>query len=446
MSAKMKLAGLLVIGGLAAIPLFSQDKQPAAEQGRRLPDQPTWFPDFGYLPPPEAVARNGGKVFKLSQLYPKKMPTKDKLPPFLTTDYKQNWRKYAEQVRAYCLDGNIDVDFRVEENKPHPRRWYHAPWQHWGPGGREGLHGLTKEAHVRFRQLAPTQTTESFQAYAVGIYNEFAGFTLGEIWRNPDHPDLRVTDARFGGGFPVGAVIFKLLFTDASIAEVPYLANPIEWDVFVTQTFESDKRVVRKLRLIQMDFMIREDESRAPRGWVFGTFIYNGKLARANKWDNLVPVGIQWGDDPTVTEGEINYEPVETKINPAIKESKINADVKELPPVHLGWGGRLNGPIDYAPSSCMSCHGTAQFPALSPSNPKFLPANQPAVGSKEWMRWFQNRKFAMPFDENSRSADFCLQVQMGVRNFWEWKSGQMKGYYFIQGPHEQDFQAVRGPP
>jgi hypothetical protein len=303
------------------------------------------------------------------------------------------------------------------------------------------LRGLTRETKVRVRQFAPTQTTETFQAYAIGLYNEFAGYTLAEIWHNPEHPDLRVTDARFGGGFPIGAVIFKLLFTDASIAEVPYLTNPIEWDVYVRQSFDSDQRVVRRLRLIQVDFMIREDVSRAPRGWVFGTFVYNGKLARALKWDNLVPVGVQWGDDPTVTQGDINREAVETKINPAIKESIINDNAKELPAMHLGWGGRLNGPVDPASSSCMSCHGTAQYPALSPSFPE-VNVTPLAVGGKEWMRWFQNRPFATPLDESSRSADFCLQVQIGVQNFWQWKSGLMRGHYFIQSEHKQ-FPALR---
>ena len=179
---------------------------------------------------------------------------------------------------------------------------------------------------------------------------------------------------------------------------------------------------------------------------MFGTFAYNGKLARAHKWDNLVPVGVQWGDDPTVTTGGINYEPVATLINPDIKESIINDDVKELPPMHLGWGGRLNGPVDYAASSCMSCHGTAQVPALSASNPKFMLTNQPAVGSKEWMRWFQNRKFAEPFDDKARSADFCLQVQIGVQNFWAWKNNHMKGFYHFQAPHQQHFQASRDQP
>jgi len=68
--------------------------------------------------------------------------------------------------------------------------------------------------------------------YAIGFFNEFGGYTLGQVWRNPEDPDLRATDARYRGGFPVGTVIFKLLFTDASVAEVPYLANPIEWDAF----------------------------------------------------------------------------------------------------------------------------------------------------------------------------------------------------------------------
>jgi hypothetical protein len=448
MSNKLRLASLLVISCVIAILACSADPQPA-KKDKEPTAKPTYgFPDFGYLPSPEDVEGHGGQVFKLSQQYPTAKPGKDKLPPFLNTNFKQDWRKYAAEVRAYCLEGNIDddVDFRVEKSRPHLRRWFHAPWQHYGPAGREGLRGLTREVKIKSRQLAPTQTTDSYQVYAIGFYNEFGGHTLGQVWRNPEDPDLRATDARYGGGFPIGTVIFKLLFTDASVAEVPHLVNPIEWDAFVTQNYESEKRVVRRLRLIQMDFMIREDLSRAPRGWVFGTFVYNGKLEKASKWDNLVPVGLQWGDDPTVTKGDIIQEAVKTQINPAIKESKINDDGKELPPTHLGWGGRLNGPVDNPASSCMSCHGTAQVPALSPQSPKFLPANQPQVGSKEWMRWFENRKCGEPFDKKARSTDFCLQIQMGVQSFWEWKNSQMKGYYFFQSPHTRNFKASRSEP
>ena len=139
MPANSRLASLIVICCLvAAIASFSQSRNAADKEDRRtitkeqpdgqrkeLPDY--GFPDFGYVPAPEEIDRLGGKVFKLSQQYPKKLPAKDKVPPFINADFKQNWRQYAEAVRAYCLAGNIDVDFRVEDNKPHPQRWFHAP-------------------------------------------------------------------------------------------------------------------------------------------------------------------------------------------------------------------------------------------------------------------------------------------------------------------------------
>ena len=61
-------------------------------------------------------------------------------------------------------------------------------------------------------------------------------------------------------------------------------------------------------------------------------------------WDNLVPLGLQWGNDPDITDNDSNPQPVSTRINPQIKELVINSDAKELPPTHLGWNGRLNGP------------------------------------------------------------------------------------------------------
>jgi hypothetical protein len=36
---------------------------------------------------------------------------------------------------------------------------------------------------------------------------------------------------------------------------------------------------------------------------------------------------------------------------------------------HLGWLGRLNGPVDNPQSACLSCHGTAQSPVVSPMVP-----------------------------------------------------------------------------
>jgi hypothetical protein len=39
----------------------------------------------------------------------------------------------------------------------------------------------------------------------------------------------------------------------------------------------------------------------------------------------------------------------------------------------LGWGERLNGPIDNPASACLSCHMTAQWPKSSPMFMSTLP-------------------------------------------------------------------------
>ncbi|HUA81530.1 MAG TPA: hypothetical protein VL997_14225, partial [Dyella sp.] len=116
------------------------------------------FPDYGYQPP----ASYTGPLFQLSQDYPKTLPN-GPLPEFfkllphkLSNDFEQ-WRPYVDAVKKYCLEGNVENDWYVQKNTI--RHWYHAPWQHYGPLGREGIHGLTKEAQIQAQQLAPTQTT-----------------------------------------------------------------------------------------------------------------------------------------------------------------------------------------------------------------------------------------------------------------------------------------------
>jgi hypothetical protein len=170
-----------------------------------------------------------------------------------------------------------------------------------------------------------------------------------------------------------------------------------------------------------MDIMVRD--TNAPLGWVFGTFQYNGKLNKKNRWENLVPVGLQWGNDPEVADDDANSQPVKTRRNPKIRESVINPDDNELPPTHLGWNGRLNGPVDNPMSSCMSCHATAQAPAMSPLSPLFQ-ENPPPPGEHEWMRWFKNYKCGDRFDPDKRTnaTDFCLQLALSLQNFYTWRN------------------------
>jgi hypothetical protein len=384
-----------------------------------VPDKDELFPDFGYLPPESQYA---GPLFHLRQDYPIAEPGEDKLPTFLkipfdqNVDKKDNWKKYLLAVRDYCFEGNIPVDWVVQKNTK--RGWYHVPWQHWGRNGREGIHGLTREATAQLKQLAPTQK-DKFQTYAVGVYNEFGGYTIGQVWRDHNRPDSKKAK------FPVGTVVCKLLFTQAASDQVPYLENSLEWEAYSEISDVNQKRQVQKLRLLQMDVMIRDD--RALRlngtGWVFGTYCYNGTLANPDRWNNLVPVGLQWGNDPAVSDGEVNPKATRTIVNSDLKETVINSS-HELPPQHLGWGGRLNGPADYFASSCMSCHSAAQYPVQAALNPEFKRVAPPVRGSREWMRWFRNLKCGEPFSEQSQSTDFSLQLANGIKNFHEWQLHQ----------------------
>jgi hypothetical protein len=373
------------------------------------------FPDFEFLPSPGQYT---GRVFKLSQQYPTELASTEQIPDFFKIDFRTNWRDYLMQARAYCFQGNItpggnvEDDWRVADETP--PRWFHMPWQTYGPAGREGVHGLTTEAPIQPRQLAWTQVYDGGQTFAIGYYNGFGGYTIGQVWRDHQNPDISKAS------FRTGTVVFKLLFIDVPSAQVPSLVNPVEWTGYVPPSYGSTApRVWRKLTLIQMDLMARDD--RAPTGWVFGNFQYNGAMNRANRWENLVPVGVQWGNDPTITADSSNPMPVVTRRNLALKETIINDDDRELPPTHLGWNGRLCGPVDNPMSSCMSCHMTAQYPVAAALSPLFQDIS-PAPGSDAWMSWFRNISCGVPFSANAQSADNSLQLSISIQNCKAWQA------------------------
>ena len=402
----------------------------------QLPPQPP-FPNANpqFIPPSSIY---GGPLFVLSQNYPTQKPT-GPLPSFLSSKFKADWKGYMMKVRDYCFEGNTEVDFRVENNKT--RAWFHMPWQDYGPQGREGIHGLTKEAQVQKQQLASSQTYVNGQTVAVGFFNDLGGYTIGQVWA--DHMNPNPAKSSRPNGFPVGTVIFKLLFVDVPPNQVPSLANPKEWQAYVDTCYKapcnpqnpsdtSNPRVIKQVALIQMDIAVRTDDPDAPTGWLFGTFQYNGALNRPNMWENLVPVGLMWGNDTNNrgdnhTQISFTTPPDKTDINNQLKETVIN-DGPELPPTHLGWNGRLNGPVDNPISSCMSCHLTAQFPSYAMLSPAFQ-ANPPKRGSNYWMKWFQDIDCATPFGNylapngaketgiNPLSTDFSLQLSISITNF-----------------------------
>ncbi|NHZ83239.1 hypothetical protein F2P44_28785 [Massilia sp. CCM 8695] len=328
-----------------------------------------------------------GPVFKLSQDYPATLP-QDPLP-WQAIDPTREPERYARTVYNYVLEGNIQADWDVRNNKV--RRWYHAPWMHYGDTGREFIRGLTRErtspapGSAGKGELGPAQT-RCFQNWAVGFYNPPGGYQVGKVWAKPDNPDAVLSQ------FPNGTVIAKLLFTTAPDDELPYLKNAVEWQanvhVFSGVTCPSGALVRRPqtVRLLQVDIAIK-DARAAETGWVFATLSYNGNAAGATPWERMQLVGVMWGNDIAKNQQWIN---------------KMNGT-----PQHLGAGGRLNGPVDNPRSSCISCHATAQTPSRSPM---IAPSQADAP------RWFANYPGNRAFDAGATATDYSLQIAMGIQN------------------------------
>src|SRR4051812_47104571 len=81
---------------------------------------PQKFPDYGFEAPPGPSA---APKFVLSQDYPTQKPDASKLPAFFAklpktitnTDFAP-WHDYMIAVRDYCFEGNLEIDWRVQEN------------------------------------------------------------------------------------------------------------------------------------------------------------------------------------------------------------------------------------------------------------------------------------------------------------------------------------------
>ena len=329
-------------------------------------------------------------MFRLSQDYPSTMPPAGP-QPWKTIDFRTQPVDYLQAVLAYAYEGNVDVDFDVTKNTV--RKWYHAPWMHAGATGREFIHGLTQERTSRPRDLHPQQTS-SWQNWAVSVYNAPGGFVIGQVWADPDRPDPRKAQ------FPEGAVAIKLLFTQATVAQVPYLTNSLRWQADIHRSTGTGARPT--LRLLQIDVAVRDDRANSTTGWVFGTFVYDGNASGNTPWERMVPLGLMWGNDPGQIPNGTSL--VETRLNPAFPTSRI--------PQHLGFRGRLNGPVDDRRSSCLSCHSTAQIPQnLSQPNSSMLP---PSQSTAVLQKYFRNVKSEDPFDPGLISLGYSLQLQAGI--------------------------------
>ena len=182
------------------------------------------------------------------------------------------------------------------------------------------------------------------------------------------------------------------------------MEGAVEWQANINSEFDpNSKKAIRTIRLLQMDIAVRDPRADSTTGWVFGTFVYDKNAPGKDGWEKMVPVGVMWGNDPGV-------------LDPSkLKEGFINPDVPAIGKRHLGYHGRLNGPVDNYKSSCLSCHSTAGSPKVGfPPVNLIYPDN---ADVKTQLEWFNNIPAGKPFQKGQIPLDYSLQLTVAIQNF-----------------------------
>ena len=387
---------LILGGGVQAAPggsaLERMERPPAGWQG------PKFTPHFAY--PARA---------------------KEEVRPWEALSFRKAPEAYLRALLAYALEGQDRVDWRLQANKV--RGWYHVPWLGPGPNGREFSHGLTRARDLQAGELGPQQKG-CRQTWVVAFYNPAGGAVLGRVWRNVARgrgaPDLSALP------FPVGTVAVKLVFTNADARDdmrltgAPEIVANIHRDDApgdgacagaVDASGKPAARAPTTLRLVQFDVAVREGRARYKTGWVYGSFLFDGRKAGADPWAKLAPIGLMWGNDPQLSDA-------------AFAEGDRPRQSIVFAGHPYGRAGRMNGIADARSSACSSCHMAAQWPSVAP-------IQAPA----EWQEarcWFRNLDATYPFGfsptskqgcantkalAKTQSLDFSLQLAIGLRNW-----------------------------
>ncbi|WP_053230821.1 hypothetical protein [Sandaracinus amylolyticus] len=381
------------------------------------------FPSFESSrgPPPGYT----GQVFELQQDYPDTAPPQSPRP-WDAIDFRSQPAAYLRAVLDFALEGTVDNNGLVARPG-----WFHAPWMTSGCNGREFSHGLTRELASGPRSVHPQQ--DGFlENWAVSLYDERGGYTIGRVWSDPNGPP-----APQHADFPTGATAIKFLFTTATPAQVPYLEGSIEIEAHVYPdagrnpcTAPEVPRQMRTMRLLQVDVAVADDRA-TDTGWVFGTFIYDGAQPAPRIWDRLVPVAVAWDNESEVTS---RLRDDGAFVNPDLTHGWVNADLLEPESdpraafvLHFGLGGRANGPVDNPISSCLSCHARAATVDWSLAGARrVLPTVPPGVGSvgaypiEQFAEFFGDVPpgfVPVAIEPSRRHLDYSLQLAVGIRNY-----------------------------
>lgn len=351
---------------------------------------------------------NGVAPAQWRENYPNVFPNPRDDQPWETISFRNAPANYMQKVLDSARPHFKNVDGRLTGTSSAP--WWISKWLDYGTSGREPLMGLTKERGPKAGDMSET-STDGAQVWAVGFYNAPGAAVFGEVFADPCAPSLPVNLK-----FPADTVSIKFLFTDASVEEVLYLKDAPVYYAYIDRPGSSSAslpvsdRTRQPLRLLQVDIAVKDTRS-LETGWVFGTFVWKGPPKGDQLFDNLVPVSLQWGNDPGIYDGN------------SIKQSWVNDDLRGITygwakRPSMGFMGRANGPADNVRSSCLSCHSAARSPratiGLLDSGFNMGRLDEATAVKRHVDTWFQNIKSGQLFQSAEPAAanlDYSLQLE-----------------------------------
>lgn len=362
----------------------------------------------------------------------------------------QNAPRYAQALKDAVARDMQTLLFNYDDWNAAQRGWYNEPWL---GAQREAIHGM----YVGTSSFDPSLfrasgLTRPMTTYVLTYFDKTAAQTLAHIWgTSAMNPQITTNATQYAEG----SLIVKAAFVTVGPEYWPVMAGSHVWPLYITAnatTGQNDKPTVTNTYLMQLDIVVKDSKSAPKTGWVFSTLVYDRNVAAGANgiWDQMVPLGAQWGNDPQAN----------STLNPAapLLENWVNPAAPVYATETLGWGKRLSGPNDGAmndisvageggrvylknakDSSCLSCHSSAQWKASDPARgmvsfllPLVPPSpggvvaplggqpylNSPAPGSTDWMKWFQNRPGTVPMDAGSVAADFDMVLVFKALPAW----------------------------
>jgi hypothetical protein len=352
---------------------------------------------------------------------------------------------YVSALKAFLAPTMTGMIETPNDWDPAANNWYGMLWQGAGsPGadgktdpttGQESILGAFSGQIIRQATFAGSGLTVDMQNHTVIYYDAVSATMLNKLWANPFAPSRQAVS------FPEGAMVVKAAGVTPTPEQWPVLEGSAVWNVYrppvpqLTGPADNPKSAagpeVLPLRVLQFDIIVKDSVASPETGWVFVTYVYDKDAAGQTTWDRLVPLGAMWGNDPLFANNPNGTDPG----GGPLQETWINPAAPAYAKSSLGWGGRLSGPIDVAErhnvlltdgtrvpvmatSSCLSCHGTAQYPFTSnlyPSPNKTFPPEGTTFpmyvpGSPMWTRWFQDKPGTLP--QNNDTGAVALDYDM----------------------------------